>query len=88
MFGQPCVIADCGVVPEGTDVNLTEDDGTGDAYADWPEDSDIDFTKVCSGGGKPLRIGILFLLLVYCARNVRLNFLHTTTVDASLDEIL
>lgn len=51
MFGQPCVIADCGVVPEGTDVNLTEDDGTGDAYADWPEDSDIDFTKVCPGGG-------------------------------------
>ncbi|XP_064610177.1 peptidyl-prolyl cis-trans isomerase D-like isoform X1 [Liolophura sinensis] len=43
---QPCVISDCGVLPDGKDENLTEDDGTGDVYADWPEDSDIDFTKV------------------------------------------
>ncbi|CAH1267646.1 PPID [Branchiostoma lanceolatum] len=43
---QPCVIADCGELLPGDDEGLSMDDGTGDTYMDWPEDSDVDLKNV------------------------------------------
>ncbi|XP_045203479.2 peptidyl-prolyl cis-trans isomerase D-like [Mercenaria mercenaria] len=41
---KECRIADCGELLPGQDDGCQVDDGTGDKYADWPGDSDIDFT--------------------------------------------
>lgn len=44
---QLCAIDDCGELQPGDDDGTaTNDDGTGDVYADWPDDSDIDFKDV------------------------------------------
>lgn len=40
---QTCMIADCGEILPGQDDGCRVDDGTGDKYADWPDDSDINF---------------------------------------------
>lgn len=42
---KPCLIEDCGEIPEGEDLMTEEDDGTGDTFPDYPEDSKTDFTK-------------------------------------------
>lgn len=42
---KPCLILDCGEIPEGEDYMAVEDDGTGDTFADYPEESPTDFTK-------------------------------------------
>ncbi|XP_002734227.1 peptidyl-prolyl cis-trans isomerase D-like [Saccoglossus kowalevskii] len=36
-----CIIEDCGEIPAGEDGVTCVDDGTGDTYADYPEDSDV-----------------------------------------------
>ncbi|KAF1479241.1 Peptidyl-prolyl cis-trans isomerase D, partial [Eudyptes chrysolophus] len=41
-----CVIADCGELKEGDDWGIVPQDGSGDAYPDFPEDSDIDLKDV------------------------------------------
>jgi hypothetical protein len=45
---QECIIADCGEVPPGEDISSigVVDDGTGDLYDDYPEDTDLDFSQV------------------------------------------
>lgn len=40
---KECRISDCGELQPGQDDGCIVDDGTGDKYADWPIDSDIDF---------------------------------------------
>lgn len=43
---KSCIIEDCGEIPEEEEVSFVNDDGTGDTYADYPQDSKlIDFTK-------------------------------------------
>uniref|UniRef100_A0A8C9FKN0 Peptidyl-prolyl cis-trans isomerase D n=1 Tax=Pavo cristatus TaxID=9049 RepID=A0A8C9FKN0_PAVCR len=37
-----CVIAECGELKEGDDWGIVPQDGSGDTYPDFPEDSDID----------------------------------------------
>ena len=46
-FLQPCLIEDCGELLPGEDDGVNVDDGTGDVFAEWPVDSNIDFSKVC-----------------------------------------
>jgi len=41
-----CVVADCGELKEGDDWGIVPQDGSGDAYPDFPEDSDIDLKDV------------------------------------------
>ncbi|XP_072040008.1 peptidyl-prolyl cis-trans isomerase D-like [Amphiura filiformis] len=41
-----CKIEDCGELQPGEDEVAVVDDGTGDLYCDWPEDSGIDHTNV------------------------------------------
>ena len=43
---QQCVIADCGEVPAGEDIWIVIDDGTGDTFPDYPNESKIQFDKV------------------------------------------
>ena len=40
------MIADCGELPEDYDLATINQDDTGDAFADYPTDSGIDFTAV------------------------------------------
>lgn len=44
---QECVIADCGEVSADEDISSVGfvDDGTGDVYEDYPDDTDLDFTR-------------------------------------------
>ncbi|KAL5011964.1 hypothetical protein ScPMuIL_010515 [Solemya velum] len=39
-----CAIRDCGEIKPGEDDGVKEEDDTGDVYADWPVDSNINFT--------------------------------------------
>ena len=41
------MIADCGEIPADEDIFAMNDDGTGDVYSDYPEESNIDFSNVC-----------------------------------------
>jgi len=41
-----CVIAECGELKEGDDWGIVPQDGSGDTYPDFPEDSDIDLKDV------------------------------------------
>ncbi|XP_038611031.1 peptidyl-prolyl cis-trans isomerase D [Tachyglossus aculeatus] len=43
---QLCVIAECGELKEGDDWGISPKDGSGDAYPDFPEDSDINLKDV------------------------------------------
>lgn len=43
---QLCVIADCGEHKDGDSLGVAPNDGSGDTYPDFPEDSDIDFKDV------------------------------------------
>ncbi|KAH3858145.1 hypothetical protein DPMN_100765 [Dreissena polymorpha] len=43
MLLQVCRIVDCGELAPGQDDGYNTDDGTGDKYADWPEDSGVKF---------------------------------------------
>uniref|UniRef100_A0A8C1IV06 peptidylprolyl isomerase n=1 Tax=Cyprinus carpio TaxID=7962 RepID=A0A8C1IV06_CYPCA len=43
VFGQPCIIAECGEHKAGDDWSIAPNDGSGDTYPDFPEDSDMDF---------------------------------------------
>lgn len=43
---QLCVIAECGELKEGDDWGIVPQDGSGDAYPDFPEDSDVDLKDV------------------------------------------
>lgn len=45
-FSQPCIVEDCGELKPGEHDGVTGDDGTGDVYAEWPVDSEVDFSKV------------------------------------------
>lgn len=47
---QECRIADCGELAEGEDDGCIVDDGTGDKYAEFPSECDIDFENVSSYG--------------------------------------
>ncbi|XP_043113195.1 peptidyl-prolyl cis-trans isomerase D [Puntigrus tetrazona] len=40
---KPCVIGECGEHKEGDDWGVAPNDRSGDAYPDFPEDSDVDF---------------------------------------------
>ncbi|XP_046853166.1 peptidyl-prolyl cis-trans isomerase D-like [Xenia sp. Carnegie-2017] len=42
---KACVIADCGEIPADEDIFAMKDDGTGDVYSDYPEESNIDFSN-------------------------------------------
>ncbi|XP_060741289.1 peptidyl-prolyl cis-trans isomerase D [Tachysurus vachellii] len=43
---KPCIIADCGEHKADDDWAVASDDGSGDVYPDFPEDSDVDFKDV------------------------------------------
>uniref|UniRef100_A0A672QSZ7 Peptidyl-prolyl cis-trans isomerase D n=1 Tax=Sinocyclocheilus grahami TaxID=75366 RepID=A0A672QSZ7_SINGR len=43
---KPCIIAECGEHKEGDDWDIGPNDGSGDTYPDFPEDSDVDFKDV------------------------------------------
>lgn len=43
---QLCVIAECGELKEGDDWGIVPQDGSGDTYPDFPEDSDVDLKDV------------------------------------------
>ncbi len=45
-LSQPCVIAECGEHKAGDDWGIAPNDGSGDTYPDFPEDSDMDFKDV------------------------------------------
>lgn len=45
-FSQLCVIAECGELKEGDDWGIVPQDGSGDTYPDFPEDSDMDLKDV------------------------------------------
>ncbi|XP_058506486.1 peptidyl-prolyl cis-trans isomerase D [Solea solea] len=40
---KPCVIGDCGEHKDGDSWGFAPNDGSGDAYPDFPEDSEVDF---------------------------------------------
>ncbi|XP_063415307.1 peptidyl-prolyl cis-trans isomerase D-like [Mytilus trossulus] len=40
---KECKIADCGEIALGEDDGFVKDDGSGDIYPEWPEDSGVDF---------------------------------------------
>ncbi|XP_059371998.1 peptidyl-prolyl cis-trans isomerase D [Carassius carassius] len=40
---KPCIIAECGEHKEGDNWGIAPNDGSGDTYPDFPEDSDVDF---------------------------------------------
>uniref|UniRef100_A0A673LLG5 peptidylprolyl isomerase n=1 Tax=Sinocyclocheilus rhinocerous TaxID=307959 RepID=A0A673LLG5_9TELE len=40
---KPCIIAECGEHKAGDDCGIAPNDGSGDAYPDFPEDSNMDF---------------------------------------------
>ncbi|VDI33274.1 peptidyl-prolyl isomerase D [Mytilus galloprovincialis] len=40
---KECKIADCGEIAPGEDDGFVKDDGSGDIYPEWPEDSGVDF---------------------------------------------
>uniref|UniRef100_A0A8C1WUW8 Peptidyl-prolyl cis-trans isomerase D n=1 Tax=Cyprinus carpio TaxID=7962 RepID=A0A8C1WUW8_CYPCA len=40
---KPCIIAECGEHKEGDKWGIALNDGSGDTYPDFPEDSDVDF---------------------------------------------
>uniref|UniRef100_UPI00358E7BF9 peptidyl-prolyl cis-trans isomerase D n=1 Tax=Myxine glutinosa TaxID=7769 RepID=UPI00358E7BF9 len=45
---QACLIGDCGQFRNGEDWRVVPNDGTGDQYPDFPEDSDIDIRDVAA----------------------------------------
>lgn len=40
------MIADCGEHKAGDEWGVASDDGSGDVYSDFPEDSDVEFNDV------------------------------------------
>lgn len=40
---KPCIIAECGEHKAGDEWGIAPNDGSGDVYPDFPEDSDVDF---------------------------------------------
>ena len=58
-FSQPCIVEDCGELKPGEHDGVTGDDGTGDVYAEWPVDSEVDFSKV---NNSIYNINLLFLV--------------------------
>ncbi|XP_059377790.1 peptidyl-prolyl cis-trans isomerase D-like [Carassius carassius] len=43
---KPCIIAECREHKAGDDWSIALNDGSGDRYPDFPEDSDMDFKDV------------------------------------------
>lgn len=43
---KPCTIGNCGEFQPGQDFGLFENDGTDDIFANFPEDSDLNFNDV------------------------------------------
>lgn len=46
LYLQDCIISDCGEIAPGEDDGFIKDDGSGDIYPEWPDDSGIDFENV------------------------------------------
>ena len=43
---QDCIIADCGELQPGEGDGIVDNEGLGDVYPGFPDDSDLDFSEV------------------------------------------
>ena len=46
IVSQDCIIADCGELQPGEGDGIVDNEGLGDVYPGFPDDSDLDFSEV------------------------------------------
>ncbi len=72
-LSQPCIVAECGEHKAGDEWGIAPNDGSGDTYPDFPEDSDMDFKDVIIFQHLHLHIHTCIYIKITCSIKSRIT---------------